>query len=558
MSRSVFLHRPNVVEAEKVTVSKETTFFDLLPKEKSPSDSRITLGKVNHVLYELGEEIPEVGEEILFINTQDTDGYRVYMRTLSFVFSVAMKELFPENRLVFEHSISGGTYCTLRDGDRPIVMDSWTRDRILTRMRKIVEEKIPIVRREVPVSEAISLFENLGRMDKVALLKQTEKDRVAIYSMGEHQDSFFGFLLPNTELVDVFDLELFNCGLVLLGVDRFAGDRVRNFLPQYKLSMSYNESEAWAELQGVTQVSHLNALIEQGRIGEVCRVTESLQNEKIMDIAEEIHRNNKRIVLIAAPSSSGKTSFTYKLKTKLKVLGLRPLTISLDDYYVNRVDTPLDEHGNYDFESIYAIDLELFNKDLNALMRGEPVERIRFDFTTGERVHMGEEIQIGARDPILIEGIHGLNPLLTDHIAEEHKYRIYLSVITQINLDNHNRIPTTDLRILRRMARDKAFRGKPIDQTIMEWESVRAGEKEFIFPYQEEADVLFNSSFIFEIPILKKILMKELKEISPENPAYTEAKRLESLLQYFVTLEDDSDVVNTSILREFIGGSKIV
>lgn len=544
---------------EKIISLEEGTSYEELAKDLGPLFSgQITLARVDNQLHELGEIIAPSIKEVTLLDTCDTDGYRVYMRTLSFVFLVAVQEIFPDKRVVFEHSISGGTYCSIREGQTSIVIDSWTKKSIQEQMQKIIDLDQTIERLEYSLERAKELFRKENRQDKVQVLEYRNKENVAIYKLGQVYDSFYGYLLPSTGHVSTFDLELFNHGLVLIGPERNVKGLVRNFVPQRKLSEAYKELESWSELQGISQVSHLNKLIEEGNIGEVCRVTEALQGHKIMSIAQEIHKNNKRIVLISAPSSSGKTSFAYKLRTSLRVLGLRPTSISLDDYYVNRVDTPLDEKGNYDFESLYAIDLDLFNKDLNSLLKGQKVERIRFDFMAGVRVYTGEDIQLYGSDPIIIEGIHALNPLLTSHIEETFKYKIYLSVITQINLDDHNRIPTTDLRLMRRMARDKEFRGKPVENTILEWKNVREGEQRNIFPYQEEADVVFNSSFIYEIAALKAILMDDLRIISKESPASIEAKRLLSILEYFLPLKDTSDIVNTSILREFIGGSKIV
>lgn len=543
---------------EVTTVDDESCYEDLADRFQDLSQGQITLAKVNNCLHELCEKIATEVKTVSLLDTVNTDAYRVYMRTLTFVFLAAAQDLYPDLRIVVEHSISGGAYSTLRDGNRILPTDSRIRDLIKEKMREIVEKNTPIECRRVSLEEALQLFEEIDRPDKVALLRYRQKEDLSIYQLGSYRDTFHGYMLPSAGHVSTFDLELFNNGLVLIGPVRTEKGVKRIFTPQPKLSDSYNEQESWTELQGISTVAQLNAIIEAGGIGEVCRVTEALQSDKIMKIAEEIRRNNKRIILIAAPSSSGKTSFAYKLRTRLRVLGLRPISISLDDYYVNRKDTPLDEQGNYDFEALHAIDLGLFNKDLNKLLQGQAVERIRFDFIDGVRVHTGQQIRLTGADPIIIEGIHGLNPALTAHIDESYKYRIYLSVITQINLDDHNRIPTTDLRLMRRMARDKQFRGKPVEGTILEWNAVRRGEKRNIFPYQEEANVVFNSSFVFEIAALKPILQDDLENIPPDNPAHIEAKRILAILQYFVPMEDTSDVINTSILREFIGGSKIV
>lgn len=556
--RTIKVHREGIEKEYLVDIPENSLYSDLTRICEDDFSSKITLAKVDNVLFELAETIADDVEEITFLDTVNTDGYRVYMRTLSFVFIAAVEELFPEYKIVFEHSISGGAYCTIRKGNKPIVIDSQIRDKIKKRMEQIIDDDLPIERMEYSLEQAGEIYKEAEKTDKIDLLFQREKNNVNVYKMGGCVDSFYGYLLPSSGYVKTFGLELFNKGIVLIGLDREDKNKLRNFSPQHKLSQAYNELENWSELQGISRVADLNEIINNGEIGEVCRMIETLQSHKLVQIAKEIYQNNKRIILIAAPSSSGKTSFAYKLTTDLKVLGMRPIAISIDDYYMNRKDTPLDENGNYDFESPSAIDLKLFNEDINKLLKGEEIERIKFDFKEGVRIYTGEKIKINGRDPIIIEGIHALNPLLTRNIVDDFKYRIYLSVITQINLDDHNRIPTTDLRLMRRMSRDKQFRGKSIEKTILEWESVRDGEKKYIFPYQEQADVIFNSSFIYEIAALKPILMDELTKIPQESDAYIEAQRIKSLLQYFVPLEDTSDIINTSILREFIGGSKIV
>ncbi|MBY0584090.1 nucleoside kinase [Murdochiella sp. Marseille-P8839] len=545
-------------EGEEITVSTETTFAQCAEKMEEKALGRIVLARVENHLFELTQPIPEEAEEIVLMDTTDTDGYRVYMRTLSFVFLEAIDRLFPDTHTVIEHSISGGLYCVLHQNGHVLMLDTRQRDELKVEMRKIIEADIPIVRENMTYEEAKQLFRTLGRADKVDLYAQQKGKRVAVYRMGNAVDSFFGYMAPSSGYVSVFDLELFDHGLVLLGVDRHDKRRVNNFIPTYLLSDTYNEAEDWADRQGIYTVAQLNRSIQNGTIGDVCRMNEALLDHKIMHIAEDIVLKNKRIVLIAAPSSSGKTSFAYKLMTSLRVLGKRPVAISLDDYFVDRENTPLDENGEPDFEALEAIDLRTFNADMRALLTGEEIERIRFDFVAGKRVHTNERIRLGAEEPVLLEGIHGLNPKLSAEVDNRYKYRIALSVITQINLDAHNRIPTTDLRLMRRMARDLQFRGRDVRETIRTWPDVRRGEDRNIFPYSELADVMFNSSFVYEIATLKPILEQHLRGIGEEEPERIEAVRILSLLQYFLPLTDTSDVVNTSILREFIGGSKLV
>ncbi len=542
----------------EIEVEQGATFGDLSFRFEDEFTGQITLARANHLLRELGDEIPPDIGEIEFLDTSNQDGYRVYMRSLIFIFTVAVREIYPEAHVMMQHSISGGHYCTLRVGTRFMNLDSRTRDAITGRMRKIIECNEPIRKQICPIEDLEEIYSKEKRQDKLDILQYRKRDKFDIYDLRGIKDSFFGYMVPSTGFIQTFDLELFNRGLVIIGPEPGEKDVVRNFTPQHKLSIAYNEIEKWTALQGITKVHHLNQYIASGNIGEVCRVTESLQTHKIMKIGEEIQSKNKRIILISAPSSSGKTSFAYKLTTALRVLGMRPIYLSMDDYYVNRADTPLDEQGLPDFESLYAVDLELFNRHLNDLIRGDSIPKISYDFLDGVRKISDEQICLPVTEPIIIEGIHALNPELTSHIPDSLKYKIYLSVITQINLDNHNRIPTTDLRLMRRMARDKQFRGKPVENTIMEWSRVREGEIKNIFPYQEEADVVFNSSFVYEIAALKPLIEDELNEIPEDHPAFNEVQRLLSFLQYFHPMEDTSDIENTSILREFIGGSKIV
>ncbi len=558
MKKTLKLKVGKEYETIDLSLIRKITYEDLSRDFVDYYPGRIVLAKADNHLYELGEFIGDEVEEISFIDTVDTDGNRVYMRGLTYVLIIAVSKIFPDCSLVVEHSISEGLYCTIRQGDSLLVLDSHTRDKLKKEMKKIIDDDHIIEKSIFPLEKAIKLFEDQGRMDKVDLLKYRKRDSVSLYKLDGFYDYFYGHMVPSTSYVKAFDLELFDHGLVLIGCMRDDKDKIRNFLPHYKLSQAYNEAEKWARMQGMSNVSKLNQIIERGDIGDVCRMSEALQQHKIMKIAEEIMQKNKRVILIAAPSSSGKTSFAYKLNTSLRVLGQRPISISLDDYYVDRDKTPLDDEGLPDFESLYSIDLDLFNHDLKKLLLGESIEKISFDFIEGKRVHTGKMLILNANSPIIIEGIHGLNPELTKAIDASYKFKIYLNVITQINLDDHNRVATTDLRLLRRMARDKQFRGKDIRDTILEWPRVRAGEKRNIFPYQEEADMMFSSSFIFDISAIKPIVMKNLEEITDDDEAYIEAARLKSFLQYFVSLKETDHIVNTSILREFIGGSMIV
>lgn len=483
---------------------------------------------------------------------------RRYMRSLSFVFTQVFKKLYPQISVEIQHSISGGLYCRVLGSQAGFVLDTRSRDRIKAAMEEVIQEDLPIERAEIPYQEALTFFTKKGRSEKVELLKQHPSEWVEVYRLDTGMDSFYGDMVPSTGHLQTFDLEIFDRGLVLLGPDPRDHRRVNNFQPTYLLSDTYNEAERWSSLQGISYVSDLNHYIQSGQIGEVIRMTESLQDYKIMKLAQEILGQNKRLILIAAPSSSGKTSFSYKLTTSLRVLGLRPLAVHFDDYFVNRGKTPMDAQGEPDFEALEAVDLPLFEADILALLQGKRIERIRFDFLQGKRVYTGECMETSRENPIIVEGIHALNPRIFPSLPDKMKFLIALSVITQINLDQHNRISTTDLRLLRRIARDMQFRGYSAKETIASWAKVRRGEEKNIFPYSEQADAMFNSSSVYEIAALKPLVEGPLQAIGPEEEEYREARRLLDLLAYFYPLEDQSDIVNTSILREFLGGSKIL
>ncbi len=514
----------------------------------------ITIAIVENKLRELSHQINE-DCEIRFLDTSTPDGLRVYSRTMSFVFIMACNELFKESRVTIEHSLSNGLYCEVHIDKKLDENDIYN---IKQRMNEIVKSNYKIEKISTNVGEAINIFESCGLHEKAELLKYKEYDDVKLYKCNNHIDHFYGYMLPSTGYIKTFDLKLYNDGVILLGPSEFNKNLCVEFKQQPKLANIYKEAEKWSKLIGVDKVTTLNKIIGNNEYGEVIRIVEALHEKKLSQIADIIKEKDKRVVLIAAPSSSGKTSFANRLSIHLRVNNLNPVSISLDDYFVNRDETPLDEFGNFDFECIEAIDLKRFNKDLKDLLDGKEISLPKFNFKLGIREETGKKLKIDENQPIILEGIHGLNPMLTKSIPDSDKFKIYISALTQINLDDHNRIPTTDLRLIRRMVRDYNFRGYSAEKTIMQWESVRRGEKKNIFPYQEEADIIFNSACVYELSILKTYAKPLLEEISIENPSYIEANRLLKFLQYFTELKDTSDIPFTSILREFIGGSKIV
>lgn len=542
---------------EAIFTGKET-FEDLINQYKDEALGRIVLVRVGNRLEELTKIPEERTKSVTYLDTTDLDGHRVYMRSLSMVLCLALERLDPELEIEIAHSISTGLYCRLKKHGNLLIPDSYLKKDIINEMTKICQANYPIIGKEMTIKEAVNLFKSINREEKVNVYKYRKEGMASIYEMDGYIDSFFGFMVPSSAYVSDFDIEIFSRGIVLVGPKKDERGRAANFKPQYLLSESYLEEEAWSKLQGIKDVYDLNRILAEGKIGEVVRMTEALQDHKVMEIAEEIYRQNKKIILIAAPSSSGKSSFAYKLTSCLRVLGLRPVKLSTDDYYVNRVDTPLGDDGKPDFESINAVDLNTLNQDLKSLLRGREIEKIIFDFISGSRIKTGEKLSIPANAPIIIEGIHALNPLLAQGVDKSYKYKIYISVTTHINLDPHNRIPTSDLRLMRRISRDAVKRGTSAEQTILSWPSVRRGEERNIFPYEAEADIVFDSSFVYEIAALKPLIEPLLEEIGQDKSAYIEAVRLKSLLRYFLPMNDLSDIVNTSILREFVGGSKIV
>ncbi|MGL5313547.1 MAG: nucleoside kinase [Peptostreptococcaceae bacterium] len=514
----------------------------------------ITLAVIKNKLRELSYEVKE-DCEIKFLDTTNADGSRVYFRSVSLVFIMACNELFKDNRVTVEHSLSGGLYCEVHKDKQ---LDENDVMKIKDKMIEIINNDYKIEKISTNKEEAIYAFESYGMHEKAELLKYKEYSDVKIYKCNDYIDHFYGYMVPSTGYIKTFDLKLYENGVIILGPSESDKTKSTIFVPHPKLSNIYYEAERWSRLMGIDKVTTLNKVIENEDYGDIIRTVEALHEKKLSQIADIIKENQKRVILIAAPSSSGKTSFAHRLSIHLRVNNLNPVSISLDDYFVNRDDTPLDEFGKLDFESIYAIDLERFNSDLKKLLDGEEISLPKFNFKLGIREETGKKLKIKDNQPIILEGIHGLNPMLTSSIPDDDKFKIYISALTQLNLDDHNRIPTTDLRLIRRMVRDYNFRGYSAERTIMQWDSVRRGEKKNIFPYQEEADIIFNSACVYELAVLKTYAKPLLEEIDSSSEAYIEANRLLKFLQYFVELRDVSDIPSTSILREFIGGSKIV
>lgn len=512
----------------------------------------IIAAKVDNDIRELGYVL-ENDCRVHFIDLTEEDGMRIYRRSLYFILMKAASDLFPDRRVVISHAVSRGLYCELRGKTE---LKPQEVEQIETRMHEIVDQAIPFKKREIPLEEAKALFESTGRMDRYHAIEHRNKKLVTIYNCGGMDDYFYGYMAPDTGYIKVFGLKYYSGGLIVRFPERTSPGTLLEFAEQEKLFNIYLEFKKWGRILEVENVGALNDLIKAGRSTELIRVSEALHEKKLASIADMVanSRSKKRIVLISGPSSSGKTTFAQRLSIQLRVNGLKPVTISLDDYFVNREDTPKDEYGEYDFEALEAIDIKFFNKQLKELIQGLEVELPIFNFQSGSREPIGKKLRINDDNIIVVEGIHGLNEKLTPEIPRDSKFKIYVSALTSMNIDDHNRIPTTDNRIIRRIVRDHHFRGYNALKTIKIWPSVRRGEEKNIFPYQESADVMFNSSLMVELSILKTFAEPLLNGIDNSTGEYSEARRLIEFLSYFLPA-DSKDVPANSIIREFIGGS---
>ena len=496
-------------------------------------------------------------KDVEFLDVRDPSGMRTYVRSLCFILYKAVRELFPQGKLYVEHPVSKGYFCNLRIG-RPIELADVTA--IKQRMQEIMAQDIPFHRTECHTTEAVRIFSEQGMNDKVKLLETSGSLYTYYYTLDDTIDYYYGNLLPSTGFIYLFDLVKYYDGLLLRIPNKTEPTKLDEMVKQEKMLDIFKEHLRWNHIMGLSNVGDFNRACQEGAATDLIKVAEALQEKKIAQIADEIYnrcRDNSphgRLVLIAGPSSSGKTTFSKRLSVQLMTNGLRPYPISLDDYFVDREKTPRDANGNYDYESLYALDLQLFNDQLQALLRGEEVELPRFNFTAGKQEFRGEKLRIDKNMVLILEGIHALNPELTPQIPDENKFKIYVSALTTISLDDHNWIPTTDNRLLRRIIRDYNYRGCSAQETISRWPSVRAGEDKWIFPYQENADVMFNSALLFEFAVLRYHAEPILNSVPRNCPEYAEAYRLLKFIKYFIPVQD-KEIPPTSLLREFLGGS---
>ena len=491
-------------------------------------------------------------KEVEYLDIRSSSGVRAYTRTLFFVLCKAVHDLWPGADVVIDIPVSNGYYCNINIG-RPVT--HFDADAVRRRMQEIIDAALPICRHESTTEEVIRMFSGMGMESKAKLLRSVGRLYTTYYEIDGYKDYYYGTLLTNTRQLYLFGLEKYYDGMLLRIPSRDDPSRLGELVRQDKMFDIFQEHHRWQHILGMSTVGDFNEAVQQGRSTDLINVSEALQEKKISQIAEMIStRRGVRMVLISGPSSSGKTTFCKRLSIQLLTCGVKPVPVSLDDYFVNREETPKDDSGEYDYESLYALDIELLNRQLNALFAGEEVELPRYNFQTGRSERSGRRLRLAADEVLVVEGIHALNPELTAQIPEEQKFRVYASALTTILLDAHNYIPTTDNRLLRRIIRDYKYRGVSAQETIHRWPSVRAGENKWIFPYQENADVMFNTALLFELAVIKS-QAEPLLELVPENAdEYAEAYRLLKFLKYISPIPN-RQLPPSSLLREFLGGS---
>ena len=531
-----------------------TTYRDIVEAYQKDSAFPIILVTADGRLRELHKRVKE-DCNVGFVTIRDDIGYKTYKRSACFIllkaiFDVAGKENV--TKVEIHYSVGSGYYFTMAGST---VLDQEFLDQVKKRMQEIVDAAIPIMKKSVNTDEAIALFHKHHMYDKEKLFYYRRVSKVNIYSIDNYEDYFYGYMADHTGYIQHFDLKLYDEGFVLELPEFTDPVTIPEFKPEVKIFQVQKESQEWAEKMDISYVGDLNDRITREGIRSILLVQEALQEAKISKIAGDIAESgNKKFIMIAGPSSSGKTTFSHRLSVQLMAHGMKPHPIAVDNYFKNREDTPLDEFGEKNYECLEALDVEQFNKDMLALLRGERVEMPVFNFKTGLREYKGDYLELGSEDVLVIEGIHGLNEKLSHALPSKNKYKIYISALTQLNIDEHNRIPTTDGRLIRRIVRDARTRGTSAKETIARWPSVRRGEEANIFPYQEQADVMFNSALVYELACLKLYAEPLLFGIAKSEPEYLEAKRLLKFLDYFVAVPSE-EIPKNSLLREFVGGS---
>ena len=551
--RGVPYMRQIIVEGQTLDVKDGTTYLELAKNFQKTFDHDIVLVLENNKMRELFRKVKD-GATVTFLTTGQIDGYNTYRRSATLLLLKAIYDvegMEAVRGMKVEFSVSEGYYVS----SKKMPVDQETLDRIEKRMKELVNENLPIEKHSIPVEEAIEHFAEHGMIDKARLFRFRRSSSVNVYLLDNFEDYYYGYMVPSTGYLKYFKLIPYDEGFVLEFPPRKTPETFGPFKEQHKVFQTLKSSTKWGEILDVGTVGALNEQISAGNIGNIILAQEAIMEKELGNIAEQIAAlPDKKLIMIAGPSSSGKTTFSHRLSIQLMAHGLKPHPIAVDNYFVERVDTQKDENGQYNFECLEAMDIELFNQQMSALLRGEEVYMPTFNFITGTKEYKGNSLKLGPEDVLVIEGIHCLNDALSYSLPAENKFKIYVSALTQMNIDEHNRIPTTDGRLLRRMVRDARTRGASAQKTISMWPSVRRGEDENIFPYQESADVVFNSALIYELSVLKQYAEPLLFGIKPEEPEYLEAKRLLKFLNYFQGI-DSNMIPGNSILREFIGGS---
>lgn len=518
-------------------------------KPKYPILGALVNNKLKELSYKVFEPLI-----IKYIDITDINGRRLYLRSLAFVLYKAVKDIYPEAHLKIEHSVSRGSYCEI-EGLHEKMTENVV-NKLRKRMKEIIAENLPFIREKVYTEKAIEEFNKAGLFEKALLFKTRKRIYTSIYKLNNDINYFFGYLVPSTGYLKLFDIVKYHDGILIRMPSKSNPEVIEEVNKQYKLFTIFREHKTWIKILEVPYIGNLNEYILQNKISEFINISEALHEKKIALIADHLYkkRQDVKLILISGPSSSGKTTFSKRLSIQLRVLGIKTFQLSLDDFFLNRDETPKDENGEYNFETIDAIDIELFNKCLMDLMDEKPVHLPKFDFPKGEKIFRKEETILDKNTIIVVEGIHGLNPKLTSSIKEKNKYKVFVSALTQISIDAQNPIPTTDNRLIRRIVRDYKFRGYSAFETIKRWPSVKKGEEKYIFPYQENADVMFNSALLYELAVLKSHAVPILSEVPENVEENAEAVRLLKFLSYFLPC-NPLDIPPTSILREFLGGS---
>ena len=537
---------------EEITVERGITIEEIYKEVKGELTYTVLAARVNNKIERLDHRLyNDCRVELLDMRTQEAN--LIYQNSLCLIYLKAIEDVLGKVEVDIENAINKGLYTEIKSQTPVTAKDV---KRIQKRMRQLVDADVPFVREKLTREEAEKIFMETGCPEKIELLCENQHLRkIPFYSLDGFRDFFYGLMVPSAGYIQYFELMKYRRGVLL----RFPHPSNPNVIPEYvdekMLYRTFGEQSRWGNLMGINYVSDLNRKIEEGKFKELIQLSEALHERRIVEIADMITKQKKRIILIAGPSSSGKTTFAQRLCIQLRVNGLQPLYMGTDDYFVEREETPLDEFGEKNYEDLDAVDIHLFNQNINDLLAGKTVDMPTFDFITGHKVFGKRFTSIRSNQPIVIEGIHALNEDLTRELPTEQKFKIYISPLTQLNIDSHNRVVTTDHRMLRRMVRDYKYRGHSAQSTISSWPKVRAGEDKNIFPYSNEADVLFNSVHLYEISVLKKYAKPLLEAITPDEPEYSDAVRMLNFLRFFKTVDDDSAIVNNSILRKFIGGS---